>query len=293
MASDRKAYGQTAVDDSRPMRGLVVERIDPLMEGRIGVIIPRLMPGADPNMASPKETSSPISKDAIKNTELHDGISSSITSKNFLWARPKMSTKGSYQVPYVGNTVSVYMEDGDPSKLYYDNAAPTLNGDAIPMDQVKASGDVWTPALKPNIHVFEEYKDGTIMYYNENEATREFEIKFSNGFMFSMADHATANQIEIITTTGHTIVLDQLNKKCYWKTAGGHMILLDDNGPAKIHVTTTGGHSVLMEDDKGIIATTTKGHTANLDDTSGNITLKAHTGGTITLGQGKIALTGS
>lgn len=283
MSKDRNAFESTGIKDSRKMRALVVERVDPNMEGRIGVVIPRLMPDADPNLAMAKSTDIPIDKDVVQNTELHGAINNKVSTKNFMWARPERNCTGNFRVPYVGRTVTVYMEDGDPQKLYYTSSGPTLTGETIGMDEVKSSGDVYTPENKPNIHVMEEFKDGTTIYYNENKGTREYHIKFASGFEFSMADHSTANQIELTTTTGHTFVMDQKFKHIRLLTAGGHRVLMDDGNEAiNVKVSTVGGHIVDMSDtNKNILVKTTGGHKIDMTDEDAKISVVGSGGGKV------------
>lgn len=228
------------------MRALVIRNDDPTLEGRIGVLIPKLMPFEEPNLYKEVSRSEEIDKSCIINKEIHGLITPNVERVNYVWASPERSLKNNYVVPYVGATVFVYMEDGDPNKLYYKQTRPTLNGERPKMKQVKAGQQLIDPAKKPLIHLIEEYMDGTTIYYNEDPDNREFEIKFSNGFGFSMRDNKQEKGISLTTKSGHHIHMDDKNKGITMTSAGGHKVHMDDNG-GKIDVMGSGGGKVIIK----------------------------------------------
>lgn len=293
MASERNLFETPQVKDSRDLRGLVVSVVDPLMEGRIAVIIPRVMPNSDPNMAQTKEKTNTVNKDILHNTELTGAVASTAKSSNQMWARPcRNASTGNFRVPYKGQTIYCYMEDGDPSKLYYKPYGPTLSGEVIAMDEVRASGDVFSPEKKPFIHVYDEFNDGTTIYYNENAENRELHCKFSNGFTASMESNPKAQRFELTTDLLYTFLIDQLNKKILTKCPNGHTMLIDAGEAPKISVTTASGHVILLDDSEkpGAYITTAGGHVVNVDDSAGTITATASTGGTVVIGNGKVMI---
>lgn len=290
MSSDRSLFEKPSIDDSRDLRGLVVNTTDPKMEGRIAVLIPRLMPNADPNMVQTKNKTSLVNKDILHNSELAGAVSSETKSSNQMWARPCPNAVGNFRVPYKGTTVYCYFEDGDPSKLYYKPYGASLEGETIPMDGVRSSGDVFTPDKKPFVHVYDEFKDGSIIYYNENSASRELHVSMSNGFSASMESNPSSQRFDLLTDLGYRFTIDQLNKKVTIICPNGHIFEMDAGEAPKIYARTASGHNVLMDDSEkpGIVLTTAGGHIADLDDASGNITAKASTGGQIVIGQAKV-----
>ena len=288
--NDRSLYKQLTVEDSSPIRAIVVDRMDPRMEGRIGVIIPRLMPNTDPNKVNKTTDTTPLQKTAIQNEEIQSGVASQIKSTNIMWARPVHNGRGNYEVPYKGKNVYVYMEDGDPSKLFYLPHGPSLTGEVIAMDQVRSTADAYDPEKKPNIQVLKEFADGTTVYYNENSATKEFEVRYANGFFVSIATNPTSQQIEAKTQSGHNLVLDQLKKNIRIDTAGGHKILMNDSGDVGISATTSGGHKINASDSGGSVSIRTSGGHNITAKNGGLISLKAHTGGQILIGNGGVAV---
>lgn len=283
---DRTSLESPSVEDGRYMRALVVNRIDPRMEGRVAVLIPRLMPMEDSNLAKRTEKTSAIDTSSIQNTELKGAVSATVQTSNSLWARPICNGTGNFRVPYVGKTIYVFMEDGDPSKLYYTFSNPTLSGEKIGLDAIRSTADVFTPDTLPNLHVLEEFLDGTTIYYNENSDTRELELRFSNNFRISMADHPTSQQIELLTDSGHTAVLDQLNKHIYIRTADGHLVDIHD-AEERISITSTGGHSVHIHDaEQRISIASTGGHTMNMDDAGKTVNINTSGGHTMNMNDG-------
>jgi len=95
------------------------------------------------------------------------------------------------------------------------------------------------------------------------------------------------------TRIGHQLNFDDTGGKgdITLKTAGGHVVTLDDAGK-KIEVTTTGGHKFVLDDaGKMIKATTTGGHMLSMMDPGAVITLKDIAGDIVTLSNGMVNVT--
>ena len=267
-----KAVSQ--IDKKDKMRGTVVGTDDPTMEGRIKVLIPKLMLKADPSLAIPTEEDRPIDNSIVANTGVKKIISSSVKLVNFVWARPVFNNE--YLVPYVGQTVYCFLEDGDPNKIYYEMSSPTLDGEVTPMEKVKNQANVFDPKKKPFIHVIKEFADGTIIYYDEND--QRLAITYRNNHSISINNNEKDNHIELITNSNHKVILDQKNEFILLQSSKKHSIILDDKNK-KISANTTNGHSFMMDDiGKNIITRTTGGNTIDMNDTSKKIDIKT-TGG--------------
>jgi hypothetical protein len=287
------------------MRGIVISTADPNLEGRVAVLIPKIAQKYDPSDVRKNERTISVSQDNLRNKEIGEMAAKSVSVVSHIWCRPKF--RNNFLVPYEGQSVYVEFEDGDPNKPYYDAQSPTLNGEVTPMTKLKATADRFDPDRKPLVHVMHEFRDGTIVYFNENGDNKRYEIAFKNGHSFSVNENGAENSIELVTESGHKVVLDQLNKHVTFRSAGGHRMHLHDD-EQEIEVHTSGGHNFLLSDAESKIETTTSGghkinmddagasidiasaggNTAKFDDNSGNITFKSATGGTMSMGGGKV-----
>lgn len=247
------------------MRGIVVNNEDPQLEGRVALNVPKFITKHDPNKVMPVSSTEQIDAGNLRNEEIKDFVPSSVKTANFIWFRPVFNNN--FLVPYVGQVVYCFFEDGDPNKPYYYPHAATLNGEVTPMDKLKSTADKFDADKKPKIHVLAEFKDGTIVYHNENAKTKRFAITFKNNHSININENPEENSIELITQSKHRVVLDQLNKHITVKTSGGHVGTFDDLNK-KVQITTTGGHNIL------------------LDDAAGHITIQASSGGVIKMGGG-------
>ena len=265
----------------------------------------------DTNPIKPKATKSTTAIDntGLKNTEISVGISKSISSSNYVWARPAPSYQGNSRVPYVGAVVYVYFEDGDPNKVYYRPYSPSLNGDSVAMDTIGATSDQFNPDNKPNLHVIEVFADGTTVFYNENGATRQYGFKMADGTCFTVDNSGTKQQILLHTSNNNNILIDQTNKNITIITEKLHKFILDDKNQnisinttgkhwftmddknQNITVTTTGKHNLTM-DDKGkkLSLTSTNGNAVDLDDNSNTVTLKNNGGASVTMKNGSVTM---
>lgn len=255
-------------------RAIVVKRDDPTMQGCIGVIIPKLMPYSDPAKGKVIERDMQMDKEGISNPEIKGMIKNAVKTSNFMWARPLKEATGRYRIPYLHSTVYVEMEDGDPQKLYYYPYGPSQEGESTSMDTAGMTKDSYVPGNKPNIHILETFKDGTILYYNENGGTREYGIKFASGFEFVMGDNAEKQGFLLTTTKGDKITIDQLNQNILIATSLGHQFVLDDKNQ-NISVKSTGGKSILMDDKAdNVTIVDNGGNTILMDSGAGNINIK-------------------
>lgn len=227
---DRGLYEHNSTSTSTFLRGIVVDREDPLMEGRIAVTIPRLIHEGDPAGLTLKTKTTNVNTDFLENPEVGELVNGSVETSNALWARPTKKTSGRYHVPYLGQTVYIFMEDGDPSKIYYMDFFPTIQGDNPEMYYVQAVSDVYTPDKKPNIHLLHEFLDRCAVYYNENKETREYRIHLPNNSYITILENDTDTKIELQTPSKHTIAMDDVAAKISVLTSKGHSIILDDGG---------------------------------------------------------------
>lgn len=247
------------------LRGIVIDVNDPNLEGRIALNVPKFITKYDTSIKEKKSRKEFIETENLLNEEIKDMIKTEVVNVNYIWFRPVF--KNNFLVPYVGQTVYCFFEDGDTNKPYYFPFCASLNGEVTSMDKVKATSDLFDSDKKPLIRVIHESKDGTIVYYNENSANKRLEIAFRNNHSISINENEKENSIHLTTGNGNFIVLDELNKHITIKTSGGHILKLDDQNQL-VSLVTKGGHKL------------------NLDDGSGTIEMSASSGGKIALGSG-------
>ena len=265
----------TEINTDGIMRGIVVSNEDDKLEGRVALLIPKLALKFDPNIVEKVSFTLNNNKNIVGNTAVTNFIKDNVESVNYIWARP---TAKNYMIPYVGEAVYCFMEDGDPNKVYWTRLKPTLDGEVTDMELVKNGSNKFDKARKPFIHVFEEFSDGTILYYDENENAKRLEAKFKSGFTINMNDTDTNKSTEVKTASGHNILMDDLAKSINIKTAGGHNILMSDNEKV-IRIKSSGGHSVSLDDSgKQINIKTAGGHNILLND-NGNVISATVSGG--------------
>lgn len=273
------------------MRGIVVSNKDEMLEGRVALMVPKMINKYDPKKISAITIKESVSTSNMRNEEMTDLVPSEVSTSNHIWFRPVFNND--FIVPYVGQVVYCFFEDGDPQKPYYYPQECSLNGEVIPMEKLKHSKDKFDADRKHKIHTIFEFHDGTIMYQNENKDHKRLAITFRNNHSISINENPDENSIEIITSSGHVIVCDDLKKNIIIKSSAGHSIILDD--PTKnVTVRTISGHTINMDDpSKNVTVKTIGGHSISMDDPSSNIWLKASSGGKIRIGNGTVSINGS
>lgn len=276
------------IDRSKHMRGVVIRTDDPHLEGRIALHIPKLVTKFDHQNIRETTTTTKTNTSIISNKEFISAINTDVKHTNIIWCRP--AHQNNYEIPYKGQVVYCYFEDGDPQKPYYLNDTPTLNGDAMPMAKLKATKHRYESKTKPLVRVFFEGQDSTIHYFDENEETKRYAITFKNNHSISINENSNENSIELITESGHRIVLDQKNKHVTVNTSKGHKMVMHDVSE-DVLVQTIAGHKIHIQDKaKAIQLHTVSGHDIRMDDSSGNINLNAGTGGKVRIGNGTVSI---
>lgn len=265
------------IDRKDKMRGTVIRIDDPMLEGRIAVMIPKILLKENPNSSEPKKDELNLSSDHIKNVSINGNLPSTISSVNYIWVRPQFLNE--YMVPYIGQVVYCFFEDGDPNKAYYETNIATLNGTVTPMEKVKNTKNTFDKETKPKIKVIKEFSDGTIIYYDENDNSKRFAITYKNNMSISINYNEKEKNIELVTTGKNLVILDDLNKSIRAVTGGGHTLNMSDNDKS-ILVKTTGGHSMNMSDSgKSIRVASTGGNTITIADGGNTVTTKSAGGG--------------
>ena len=200
------------------MRGLVIDNTDPKLEGRVAVMIPKLMFGyTEMQPVQLPHTEAPLSPGMIRNVA-DNKFFNKIQQVNYYWARncEMMDTApsgywvmngkgkrkpdatdthqlvitgaeshyipngGSIRVPRIGTYVYIMFEDGDPQKCYYLPFGPTQQGEAIPMTALEpeSAGYKSDVTHRQDIHVIREFSNGNIMYFDQNHDINTFLTKF-------------------------------------------------------------------------------------------------------------------
>lgn len=103
---------------------------------------------------------------------------------------------------------------------------------------------------------------------------------------------ANKDQKLIRTKAGHQILLDDgsQSRQVEIKTTGGHVVGLDDQNK-KVHVTTTGGHELVMDDGATTIKLSSSVGASIEIDASGKVTVKGVT--EVALQAPKVTVNGS
>lgn len=232
--------------DNGMMRGIVVNVNDSMLEGRVAIMVPKMLTKFDPADVSSVTLKESINKDNMKNADLAEFVPNEVETTNSIWFRPKFMF--SFEVPSVGDVVDCFFEDGDVQKPYYFPTKCTLNGEVTPMENIQHTSDRYDVGSKPKVRVMAEYPDGTIVYYNENDAHKMFSIKFSSGYEFSLKDNNAEQQILLSTKNGNKFVIDELAKKITLNSAGGNSITMQDEDGV-ISINSLKGSSLKLNED--------------------------------------------
>jgi hypothetical protein len=153
------------------MEAVVVDATDPLGEGRVAVVIPRLNPSNDPKSkgVKPKVQSN---KSSIYANETPPAMPATVKTTNGFWLRPvwghlkgDSGDGGQYMPPTVGSGVVAFFLDADPQKGYYMPSRLTRAGDVAPGknlagEYASAYGD---KARKPKVHIIHEFPNGMVI----------------------------------------------------------------------------------------------------------------------------------
>lgn len=299
------------------MRGLVVSDTDNRMEGRISVLIPKIMPFSDPNMANETHESKIINSDHIYNEEVKSLLNNKeIIESNALDARPVTtngSGGGSLNTPRVGTWVYCFAEDGDPNKLYYTPFKPSNNGDKLDYTNAgNVAATLYNPEQRQNIKViFEDNKGDFILYYDET--TKTFEGRNSE-YNFTLVSDDTKDPVRNLfhlgfEKYGYEIKFDPTNGFNELRSRRGHMIRMVDAEP-QVENAYAMKSTTMTEDQKKtygwqsnkskkntsqnkdqkdpynhILVTTEKGSRLKIDDGMGLIDLTSHKGHTFRINE--------
>ena len=238
-----KAVNEIRRDDI--MRGIVVDVNDPMLEGRVAIMVPKMLTKFDPADVSSVKLKESINLDNLKNDELKGYIAPTVETSNSIWFRPKFLFN--FEVPNKGDVVDCFFEDGDVQKPYYFSSKCSLNGEVTPMENIQHTSDKYDVEAKPKVKVIFEYADGTIMYYNENDNHKMFSVKLSSGFEFNIKDNSEEEKIELLTKNKNKIVVDDALNKISINTTGGNKITLSDENES-ISIVSSKGASLVLND---------------------------------------------
>lgn len=252
-----KAVNEIRRDDI--MRGIVVDVNDPMLEGRVAIMVPKMLTKFDPADVSSIKLKESLNLDNLKNDELKGYINPTVETSNSIWFRPKFLFN--FEVPNKGDVVDCFFEDGDVQKPYYFSSKCSLNGEVTPMENIQHTSDKYDVGAKPKVRVIFEYSDGTIMYYNENDSHKMFSVKFSSGFEFNIKDNSEEERIELLTKNKNKIVLDDILNKISIRTNGGNKIDLQDESES-ISIVSSKGASIKLSD--SCVLKSSDGSTVNL-----------------------------
>jgi hypothetical protein len=154
------------------MEATVVSNNDPLGEGRVACVIPKVNPGSDPEATSLKKSPVALKPDIFANAT-PPTTGSTATTTNATWLRPafqvfakdKKAAGGSYVVPTVGSKVEAFFVDEDPQKGYYRPATLTKPGDVIPGKNIPgaAKGHWGDKSKRPDVLILLESVFGSIV----------------------------------------------------------------------------------------------------------------------------------
>jgi hypothetical protein len=217
------------------MRAKVLRTNDPLKEGRVWCLAPKMQLKYDHSAKKDIET-----KEKIQKPKFHDDsevkADDMLTSTNGYWYRPaqfvyfgeeKDNKGGVYRVPRPGTWIFIFFEDGDPQKPYYFPFGPTNDGEVV-TNKKSESTSLGSPEKKPNVDVIREYPNGTIIYTDFNSDRNEFIIKFNNDHVFRIADRGDKNGIEVFTHHNHYIRINDLDDTIKLSSSKGDFILIDE-----------------------------------------------------------------
>ena len=206
------------------LRAIVVSRADPLMEGRIAVWIPRLMPDIPPAAEMKVENAPNPRGEADYEPTTESDKPEEIVSVNAMWARPATSfadgpdnaavPSGRIAVPQRGETVFVFFEDADPRKPWWLPFGPSLAGSRLDASALSDSETTLAdPEKLPNLLVETVLPNGNVLAWDYNEEVNTFVLRFANGHEIKIRDVPEESRILI-------------------RTAKGNYVLLEDNGDA-------------------------------------------------------------
>jgi len=274
------------------MRGLVIDNADPKREGRVAVMIPKLMTGwVDFQPPQKPGTKATLNKFIIKNYEENNYIDK-IQQVNFFWARncemidsapagyyinnektPKNSNDtnthqevkvnidthynrygGSMRIPRLGTYVFIIFDDGDPQKCYYLPFGPSQSGETIPLKSLEeeSTSNAKSPVKRANINVIREWHNGNIFYVDTNHNINTIVIKYEDGAKWKMRYCENAKFNQWVTQDGHSIFMKDKDKK---------------SPEQYVEIKTTENNTTRWDDYNDYIQTmTTGGHWTRYDD---------------------------
>jgi hypothetical protein len=206
------------------LRGVVFETTDPDGLDRIGVHIPKMMSvyeekGRKSGGSIGDNMFSIVNKSKGKD-ELWDDFNQlpvvdANEASDFHWAKASCLIGGLEQklTPIKGQVIWVYMEEGDPQRLFYLPIAPNLTKEKVDLSNLKKSKDNYKDKVKrERMLALARWSDGNIIGMDYNKEVNSFEIRFKNGHTINIVDNSSESQIEV-STPRLSILLDEKHNK--------------------------------------------------------------------------------
>lgn len=245
-----------AGDYSGNFSGKVLNNVDPSGEAQVGVWIPDLQPQNDGSSKEPYKIPSSDTSDLLDNDEDFKGTNKLHEANSYIWCRPAGNGDGEFSVPRVGQWVTVYFENEDPSKGYYGRGAPTSNKQMTPGANIGKSdalpntaGNWANPTSRVNIHVIKELGNGNIMFFDGNQNSNAFVVRFASGHEVLIQDAAETG-IRLKSGGGHIVHLDDKAKQIKITTQTGQVAVVLDDSDGKSKQTQTGPNELKAKSQK-------------------------------------------
>ncbi|MFV2057002.1 MAG: type VI secretion system Vgr family protein [Thiohalomonadales bacterium] len=207
---------------------------------------------------------------------------------------------GAFFVPRISQEVIVNFVDGNPDRpvitgcLYNVNNMPPLNlpknksvsgikcetlrqgkgsNQLLMDDKFGATRVELSNAYGHSIVQDEKNQTTTIQTRDEHSLCMDdlggvISLKTTNNHSLRMqdADEKSAGEIELKSSSGHLLQLDDVNGKITLESSAGHKIVLDDKS-GRVSISTSDGHHFTMDDkEKNIAMVSQHGHSLVLDD---------------------------
>jgi hypothetical protein len=162
------------------MEAIVVEPADTLKEGRIAVVIPKIMPVLDPDSTEISKSPQVIMTTMFGNSDAPP--ITKVETSNAFWLRPAWPIYkeggGQYIPPSKGSRVLCFFLDGDPGKGYYLPATLTRSGEATTgSNLVDESASTYASFLERHkVHILHETPNGAIIAFDFGGANPSVQV---------------------------------------------------------------------------------------------------------------------
>jgi len=233
------------------MRGIVVNNVDPKGEGRVAIVIPKLMPYLDGSEAPTKTGTKTTNPKSLIDNDDENPYDTTIQAVNFFWARPTFALDYAPAEKTVTSDVSEIPSGAEEGT----HQTVEIGGQLKETSYVQGTGTYKIPRIESTVFVLFEDGDPQKCYFLPFSPTLYGEVTpMANVESFANRDTMqTKVNIHVLREwqNGNVLYADTNNDRNTFilKFANGHRLKLEFNADSSVvTLNTQSGHQLKLVD---------------------------------------------